>query len=152
MSASMSHEANAEPNLTPILDMVFQLITFFMLVINFKSASMDLSLKLPVVYSARPVDTKGQEELLILNIDTAGNLNVYGAPRDVDSYIAGEAQASLLAARRNNLDLKPGDELPTTVVIRADRGTAFHLLNRVIKACQEHGFRRFSLKAKNREE
>ena len=49
----------AQPNLTPLLDMVFQLITFFMLVINFKDASLDLSLKLPVVGSARPVDTKG---------------------------------------------------------------------------------------------
>ena len=41
-----------------MLDMVFQLITFFMLVINFKSASMDLNLKLPVVGSARPVETE----------------------------------------------------------------------------------------------
>ena len=30
MSASMQHSASTEPNLTPILDMVFQLITFFM--------------------------------------------------------------------------------------------------------------------------
>ena len=45
MSASMSHSSSAEPNLTPILDMVFQLITFFMLVINFKTAAMDLDLR-----------------------------------------------------------------------------------------------------------
>ena len=72
-----SHRArsalSAEPNLTPILDMVFQLITFFMLVINFKAASMDLDLHLPVVGSARPVDTKGQEELIILNVDQRGS-------------------------------------------------------------------------------
>jgi biopolymer transport protein ExbD len=72
MSASMQHAASAEPNLTPLLDMVFQLITFFMLVINFKSASLDLSLKLPVVGSARPVETMGQEELLILNVNSRG--------------------------------------------------------------------------------
>src|SRR4051812_10616449 len=120
MSASMSDKASAEPNLTPMLDMVFQLVTFFMLVINFKSASMDLSLKLPVVGSARPVDTRGQTELLILNIDSAGHLNVYGVNKEVESYIAGEAQASLLHARLQNPALKPGDELPTTVVIRAD--------------------------------
>ena len=45
----------AEPNLTPILDMVFQLITFFMLVINFKAAELDLSLQLPVLGSAKPL-------------------------------------------------------------------------------------------------
>src|SRR5262245_41830676 len=95
MSASMQHESSAEPNLTPILDMVFQLITFFMLVINFQSASLDLSLKLPVVGSARPVDTKGQEELLILNINSKGRLHVYGYEKDIESYVAAEAQASL---------------------------------------------------------
>jgi biopolymer transport protein ExbD len=43
-----------------------------------------------------------------------------------------------------------GDELPTTVVIRADRATPFKLLNGVIKTCQEAGFRKFALKAMNR--
>jgi biopolymer transport protein ExbD len=140
----------AEPNLTPILDMVFQLITFFMLVINFKSASLDLNLKLPVVGSARPVDTKGMEDLLILNIAQDGQLIVYGIPKDIESYIAGEAQATLLWARRIDPDLKFGDELPTMVVIRADQATPFKLLNRVIKACQDNGYRRFALMAINK--
>lgn len=152
MSASLSSASNAEPNLTPILDMVFQLITFFMLVINFKSASLDMTLKLPVVGSAKPVDTKGQEELLILNVDEKGDLKVYGVPKNIESYIAGEAQASLLKAKRTNPNLEAGAELPTTVVIRADRATPFKLLNRVIKACQDNGFRRFSLKAMDKED
>jgi biopolymer transport protein ExbD len=152
VSSSQYHEASAEPNLTPMLDMVFQLVTFFMLVINFKSAQLDMNLKLPVVGSARPVDTKGQQDLLVLNIDAQGRLTVYNTPRDIESYVAGEAQSSLLAARQKNPALRPGDELPTTVVIRADRSTPFHLLNRVIKACQDNGFRNFSLKAMNKTE
>jgi biopolymer transport protein ExbD len=148
--SSQYHEASAEPNLTPMLDMVFQLVTFFMLVINFKSAQLDMSLKLPVVGSARPVDTRGQEDLLVLNIDRDGHLLIYNTPKDIESYIAGEAQSSLLAARRQDPKLQAGDDLPTTVVIRADRATPFHLLNRVIKVCQEHGFRSFSLKAMNK--
>ena len=143
-------KTKAEPNLTPILDMVFQLITFFMLVINFKSASLDLSLRLPIVGSARPVDTKGMEDLLILNITQEGKLIVYGIPKDIDSYIAGEAQATRWAFRPK-LDLQPGDELPSMVVIRADEATPFKLLNRVIKACQDNGFRNFALKAIERE-
>ncbi len=150
MSASLMQKTKAEPNLTPILDMVFQLITFFMLVINFKSASLDLSLKLPIVGSARPVDTKGMEDLLILNITQEGKLIVYGIPKDIESYIAGEAQATLLWARRTNPDLKFGDELPSMVVIRADEATPFNLLNRVIKACQDNGYRRFALMAINK--
>ena len=152
MSASLSHDTSAEPNLTPMLDMVFQLVTFFMLVINFKSASLDLSLKLPVVGSARPVDNHGQEDLLILNINSAGKLNVYGESKDIDLYIASEARAGYLAAKRENKKFKQGDELPTIVVVRADKSTPFHLLNRVIKTCQDKGFRRFALKAMTRDE
>ena len=152
MSASMSHGSSAEPNLTPILDMVFQLITFFMLVINFKTAAMDLDLKLPVVGSARPVNTQGQEDLLILNINSLGELRVYGKiVADVSNYIANEAQASLLVARRSNQQIQFGDELPSTVVIRADKGTPFAMLNRIIEACQRSGYRKFALKAMNKE-
>src|SRR5271165_3795637 len=58
----------AEPNLTPILDMVFQLITFFMLVINFKTAELDLSLRLPVIGSAKPLPEGAKVKLLVLNV------------------------------------------------------------------------------------
>ena len=151
MSAHLSDDVPAEPNLTPILDMVFQLITFFMLVINFKAAEIDLSLKLPVVGSARPVETHGQRGLLVLNVDERGSLNVYGrVVTDVEDYIATEAVAVRMATRTTRDDAAAGD-LATTVVIRADRATPFKLLNRVIKSCQEQGFRRFALKAVNKE-
>ena len=130
--------AAGRPNLTPILDMVFQLITFFMLVINFKSAALDLTLKLPVVGSARPVDTKGKVELLVFNVNSEGRLKAGGQVRsDPEAYIRHEANASLIAARVKNPELQFGQELPETVVLRADRDTPFRLLNRIIRACQE---------------
>jgi biopolymer transport protein ExbD len=148
----LSGENRVEPNLVPILDMVFQLITFFMLVINFKSATMDLSLHLPVIGSVRPVELNATD-LLVLNIDRRGQLLVYGRQiADVGNYIAGEAQASLLAARRLNMQFKAGDDLPTMVVLRADKKTPFKYLNRVIVTCQQNGFRQFSLRALNRKE
>jgi biopolymer transport protein ExbD len=152
MSGTLSKEVKAEPNLTPLLDMVFQLITFFMLVINFKSAEMDLSLKLPVVGSARPVETHGQRGLLVLNINNVGDLKIYGGVvKDIEKYIAVEANAARMAARIESPDSEAGQDLPTTIVIRADRSTPFKMINRVIKACQDNGFRRFALKAVNKE-
>ena len=152
MAGRLSQDVKAEPNLTPILDMVFQLITFFMLVINFKSAELDLSLKLPVVGSARPVNTEGRVGLLVLNVDRTGTLRVYGRPiQDVDAYIRSEAIASMLSSHLTTQDVAEGQALPTTVVIRADRATPFRMLNRVIKACQDNGFRNFALKAIERE-
>ena len=56
MSASMSSDTKAEPNLTPLLDVVFQLITFFMLVINFSNDNYDQRVRLPVAGTARPVE------------------------------------------------------------------------------------------------
>ena len=54
----------------------------------------------------------------------------------------------MLASHISLAELAGGNELPTTVVIRADRATPFGKLNRVIKACQDNGFRSFALKAK----
>ena len=46
MSRSVSRKGlKAEPNLTPMLDMVFQLVTFFMLVINFKANQIDTQME-----------------------------------------------------------------------------------------------------------
>jgi biopolymer transport protein ExbD len=152
MSGSITSASRAEPNLTPILDMVFQLITFFVLVLNFKNAEIDLSLRLPVVGSARPVETH-TSDLLVLNVDKEGSLKVYNNEvKDVAGYIKNEAQASRLAARRLNPKLKESDDLPTMVVVRADKEIPFKLFNRVIASCQENGFRSFSLKALNRQE
>lgn len=138
--------AKSDLDMTPFLGLNFLLMAFFMVVTNFKAAALDLTLKLPAVGSARPVDTKGQVELLILNIDPEGVLKVYGAPKNIENYIAGEAQASMITARKQP-DWQEGDELPTTVVVRADRSTPFRHLNHVIRVCQENQFRKFALKA-----
>ena len=147
-----SSATDLQPNLTPILDMVFQLITFFMLVINFKSASMDRNLKLPVVGSALPPGAKSPEDVLVLNINSAGELIVYGEQKEPEAYLAAEAATSRLTARRLIPGFRVSDELPTMVVIRADQATPFRLLNRIMTLCQTNGFRQFSLKALNKQE
>jgi biopolymer transport protein ExbD len=72
MSGSVRGGPKVEPNLTPILDMVFQLITFFMLVINFKAAEIDMSLQLPVLASAKPLPKDANNlKMLVLNVQVA---------------------------------------------------------------------------------
>ena len=151
MAARMSQEVKADPNLTPMLDMVFQLITFFVMVMTFKSAEIDFNLSLPVVGSARPVKTDGRTGVLVLNIDAAGNLRTTQPIHNLDHFVRIQSQATLLANHMTPADLENGGELPTTVVIRADRATPFGKLNRVIKTCQENGFRKFAMKALEKE-
>jgi biopolymer transport protein ExbD len=142
----------AEPNLVPILDMVFQLITFFMLVINIKNKSIDETLKLPIIGSARTVDTKGQEDLMILNINEGGDLVVYGAVRkDWERVIANEAAASMRVAKRDNPNFNISkDELPTTVVFRGAQKVPYGKVHPMIQEAQKHGFRKFQFRALNK--
>ncbi len=143
MSAQLSE--GAEPDLTPLLDMVFQLITFFMLVINFKGAALDQSLQLPVLGSARPLEWKGDREPLMLNVDNEGRVKVFGAVVSAEKFIADNA-AELKAQLRAAGEPAP-KELPVPVILRADKGTKFHLVNHVIKLCQDNGYVQFSLSA-----
>jgi biopolymer transport protein ExbD len=140
---------NAEsgaPNLTPILDMVFQLITFFMLVMNVKAASLDLAIKLPVLGSAIP--TEAQElETLVLNISKDGKVKAYGREQNVAALAQKEASMARTKAKVAGNELGPNDEIPITVVIRADRDTPFHEINSIITDCQQNGFRRFQYRA-----
>ena len=145
-----STEMVSEPNLTPILDLVFQLITFFMLVTNFKAAELETSIVLPVVGSAKPVETKGNLDTLLLNVTEDGKLMVFGKPMNLERFVQTEAQAARLTARRANPDFGENDELPTLVVIRADQKTPFKHLFKAIKSCQDNGFRNFAMKAMNK--
>src|ERR687890_320926 len=104
MSASMSSEVRAEPNLTPLLDVVFQLITFFMLVINFGNDNYDQNVKLPVAGSARPIEDADRiaADRLVLNVDRQGRLLFNGEVQlrhKALETIRREAQLVLLNAR-----------------------------------------------------
>ena len=151
MAGAMVDEIRAEPNLTPLLDVVFQLIAFFMLCINFSQDNYDQRIRLPVAGSAQPVEgAKAEEDRLVLNIDREGNLlfngRVYdteGALRQIDI----QAQVIRLGVKIAGEEIDPGEGLPTTIVLRADRDTPFAQFYRLITACQDKGFRKFSLKA-----
>jgi biopolymer transport protein ExbD len=144
--AGLHQALKAEPNLTPILDMVFQLVTFFMLVINFKAASLDVSLQLPVIGSALPIES-GERDVLVLNVLRDGKLRMYGEIRDAETCIAQEARAARQSAGEASSRSLASNELPTTVIIRADRTTPYHYIHQVIQACQTHGFRNFQYRA-----
>jgi biopolymer transport protein ExbD len=147
-------ELRAEPNLTPLLDIVFQLITFFMLVINFSNDNFDSRIKLPVAGSARPQDdaAKLDEERLVLNIDSQGHL-IFNGKVLTASEAAEKIKFEAQIARQNLKTLKgkvePGESLPGRIVIRGDRNTEFTHIFDLIGVCQTNGYQKFDLKAMN---
>jgi len=154
MAANLSTELKAEPNLTPLLDVVFQLITFFMLMVNFSSDNYDRRITLPVAGSARPVEDDRQvaEDRLVLNIDKDGHLLMGGEVQPLHKAVQTiKRQADLIRLNLKAAGQKvdTSSSLPTTIVLRADRDTSFTSVLGLIKACQSNGFRKFALKAMN---
>lgn len=153
MAGGLISKEKAEPNLTPLLDIVFQLITFFMLVINFASDNYDQRINLPDAGSARPVedDARISEDRLVLNVDSEGRLlqgeKVMGIDEAAQS-IRHQADLVKLGLRSSGVKFDPATgSLPTTIILRADKETTFGAVLGIIKACQSQGFRKFALKA-----
>jgi biopolymer transport protein ExbD len=154
MAATMTSELKAEPNLTPLLDVVFQLITFFMLVINFSNDNYDKRVRLPVADSARPVEDSQRvsEDRLVLNVDSEGHLLMGGEVQPLHqaiNTIKHQAELVKLNLRASGGKPDPSGGLPTTIILRADKDATFSSLISLIKACQSSGFRKFALKAMN---
>ena len=144
MAGSVTGEVRAEPNLTPLLDVVFQLITFFMLVINFTADNYDQRVHLPVAGSARPVEDtqRVSEDRIVLNVDREGHLLVGGQTQPLqrsppDHQAPGRpGQAQPQGGRPEG---RSGNGLPTTVVFRADKDATFASVMTLINACQTQG-------------
>ncbi len=152
MAATMHSEFKAEPNLTPLLDVVFQLITFFMLVINFSNENYDKRVRLPIAETAKPLEDAQQvsEDRLVLNIDSEGHLLMGGEVQPLHvaiQTIKHQADLVRLNLKASNVKPDPTGGLPTTVILRGDRDVTFGTLMPIIKACQSSGFRKFALKA-----
>jgi len=133
-------------NLTPLLDVVLQLITFFMMLIHFgaKIEGASAAIRLPTAPAALPGADLGLDRLVV-SVDPRGRLIADGGVMDETSNAAwwsGQArkrQAGLAALGAG------ADELPTLVVVRADKAASFGSVRGLLAAAQEAGFARFTL-------
>jgi biopolymer transport protein ExbD len=172
MSGSVSGQVKAEPNLTPILDMVFQLITFFVLIFNCKNAEMASGVDLPVIGSARaPGRANENDRVIVFNCkfedakpnqpESAKNARqpqiwvagtVYSEEKLAD-LVAAEQKRSLEVGGLTLDDIHTGGkELPDVIAVRADVDIPFGIVNKVINACQIGGYRQFAFKTKIQKE
>jgi biopolymer transport protein ExbD len=150
----MSHAPDAgavkaEPNLTPLLDLVLQLLMFFVMTVNFVSTEVRDDVKLPVAQSARPMD-KSLDKVLMLNMDAKGQLFILGLDRpltnqgEIGYFLRKEfGDAQLLAKARGD---KAG-EVKTAVIIRADQDVKYEKVYQLLRACKEAGYKSMQLRA-----
>jgi len=117
-------------DLTPMMDMVFNLLIFFMVVSQFEKSERDLKVLLPDGTEAMPMTVKPRE--MFINIDKDGRFFVRS--KEVD---AEELSALLTQAVLNN----PASQ---SVIIRADKRAAWDYVAAAMRMCNQAGIRDYS--------
>jgi biopolymer transport protein ExbD len=137
------------PNLTPLLDVVLQLITFFMMLVHFgtRLEGATKAVRLPVAPAALPGSDLTFDRLNV-SMDAQGRLLVQG--KALEEEAASKWWADQAKIRRAGLETlgDPGaarDDLPTVVIVRADKATSYGALRRALAEAQDKGFAHFSL-------
>jgi biopolymer transport protein ExbD len=139
-------EASLNINLTPLLDVVLQLITFFMMLIHFgtKLEGATRAVRLPVAPAALPGGDLAIDRLVVV-VDARGRLVVDGGVIEREGSAAWwSGQAKVRRAGQETLG-GPAEELPTVVIVRADRDASYGSIRRTLSEAQERGFAQFAL-------
>jgi len=118
-------------SLTPLIDVVFLLLIFFLVTSEFEEEERRLDIVLPSATSAVPMTSKPRE--VVVDIDDEGIVYLHGQLTSLD-----ELQRLLRIAVASN---------PTsqTVVIRADRDTSFQPVVSVMDVCNRTGVSDYSV-------
>jgi biopolymer transport protein ExbD len=135
-----------ESDLTPMIDMAFQLITFFMLAINFTDAEQDQRVTLPASELARPPEAPYEQPLTIHL--TKGDQFIYAGRvlTELAQLRSALLQETQIIVRHTSKKLSD-----VTVIIRADENARTGLVQEVIQTCQELEFEKFALRGKQSE-
>src|SRR5262249_5102676 len=138
-----SLDDKCDPNLTPLLDVVLQLLMFFMITVNFVTEQVNEEIKLPYAQSARPMD-KGEQDVLFLNLDDRGQLLVLGKEEPLNLL---KAKYYLRGQFRDAEKASPDGRVRTVIVIRAHKDADYAQVYQVLQMCKAEGFRKLSLRA-----
>jgi biopolymer transport protein ExbD len=141
----MSHgggDSGAEPDLTPMLDLVMQLLMYFIMVANFIDQENTAEVALPIAQEAKPI-SKDDGDVLFLNIDREGRVLILGEPpKDMDGTRLWLDNRALEAKQKNS-----DGAIHTAIVVRADKDASYDIVYKLMQACKEKGFKRFKLRA-----
>src|SRR5437879_6565429 len=136
---------DVEINLMPLLDLVLQLIMFFIITVNFVAADQfDESVDLPVAQSAVPIEPTA-EKWVFLNLDSKGKLvgtlaNLpLDSPEKVKAFLVREKESLEREARAGGQK----SDLKMVIVLRADKNCRYRDVWQVVDSCQRAGFRRW---------
>ncbi|MBW3600349.1 MAG: biopolymer transporter ExbD [Planctomycetes bacterium] len=134
-------EGVLEGDMTPMIDMTFQLIAFFMVLINFSQTEQNERIQLPESELAKPPEAP-LESPITLHLTKEGTVIIGGEEVFMEGlrpYLVKEAD--VLA-----LQNKPQSE--ATIIVRAHRDARTGDVQKLIETCQKNNFEKFALRAK----
>lgn len=138
---SQNDSAKAEADLTPMIDMVFQLLAFFMVLINFSQSEQNDRIQLPDSQLAKPIEEK-LEFPIVLHLTLEGTVIIGG------DEISIEGLRPLLNREIEVLKLQKKSASEANVIIRGHRDVAGGRMQDLIERCQALGLERFALRVK----
>ena len=124
MIRSSGNQIGVSIDLTPIIDMVFLLLIFFLVATTFHQTEREMQVALPAATSAGPISATLRE--IIVNVDAEGRIIVNG--RTIDAQ---ELRSLIERAVAGNPQQK--------VTVRGDRRTAYVNVIRVLDVCKGSG-------------
>jgi biopolymer transport protein ExbD len=129
-------------DMTPMIDVTFQLIAFFMFVLNFSEVDTDQRINLPASELARPPDAPYSQPLTVQM--TADETILFAG----DEMLPDALQSALMREAQI-IKAYPNKQLSdVTVVLRADRAAKTGKVQEIIQMCQKAGFDMFALRGK----
>lgn len=132
-------------DMTPILDITFQLTFFFMLTLNFSSDIQSDLIRLPASDIAKPAEGHLKASITIQTL--ASGLVLFGG----DQMAIGALRGPLVRERRTMRKVLGHSVKDITVIMRADRDVPAGKVQEVLRVCQSVGFQRFVLRARMHE-
>jgi biopolymer transport protein ExbD len=136
-----------EPNLIPLLDLVFQLIMFFMITVNFvRTDQFNEEVQLPVAQAAVPMD-RAADNWVFLNMNQDGKLIVssgedLSTPGKIKVFV--ERQKRVL--EREAAERGHKGELKVVIVLRAHRDARYKDVWEALDSCNKAGYQRWQLR------
>jgi biopolymer transport protein ExbD len=141
-NARKGSDVTAESDMTPMIDMTFQLIAFFMVLMNFGEAQQDARVNLPSSELAKPPDAPLVSPV-ILQVTNRGLVLFLGQELTV------EAMEPLIEREKLVIERIPNRRAAdATVVIRADGVAKTGRVQDLVRICQDLGFEKFIFRAK----
>lgn len=119
-----ANDSKLAVELTPMIDMVFLLLIFFLVATTFRQEEREMQIALPVASAAQPISTMLRE--LIINVDQDGRIIISGEEKTSQELT--DLVTGLVAANPQQ-----------KVTVRGDRRTPYANIVGVLDICKAGG-------------